>query len=193
MTSLSLDLTWIFLFAFSCWMSWFLCWELVFRNLRTVLLLIWLMCFLTNAFGASLSRHCGQGSGPHLFLIYTDFTREKCLVWLKIKCGRTTPVEIMISASELWTNGFIIKPVQRKAILHLLDVFLVLFNSPWCCFLVQCLFTILEPVHELQSWSNSCSWIVKNHRWSLTLSWRWSTGHVSRNLWKGLPWTALMK
>ena len=67
----------------------------------TVLLLIWLMCFLTNAFGASLSRHCGQGSGPHLFLIYTDFTREKCLVWLKIKCGRTTPVEIMISASEL--------------------------------------------------------------------------------------------
>ena len=67
----------------------------------TVLLLIWLKCFLTNAYGASLSRRCGQGSGSHLFLIYTDFTRKKCLVWLKIKCGRTTLVEIMISASEL--------------------------------------------------------------------------------------------
>ena len=53
----------------------------------TVLLLIWLMCFLTKAFAASLSRHCGQGSGQNR-------------AWLQIKCGRTTLVEIMISASE---------------------------------------------------------------------------------------------
>ena len=44
----------------------------------TVLLLIWLMCFLTKAFAAGLSRYCGQGYGPHLiyfnFFIYTTFT-----------------------------------------------------------------------------------------------------------------------
>ena len=40
----------------------------------TALLLIWLMCFLTKAFATGLSRHCGQGSGPHLFFIYTAFT-----------------------------------------------------------------------------------------------------------------------
>ena len=38
----------------------------------TVLLLIWLMCFLTKAFAASLSRHCGQGSGQNRALCKTE-------------------------------------------------------------------------------------------------------------------------
>ena len=159
------------------------------------------MCFLTKAFAAGLSGHCGQGSGPHLFYLYRYTTlikgRKKAgrenvwygsqnRAWLQIKCGRTTPVVIMISASESWINVSIIKP----ATLHLLDVFLVSFNSPWSSFLSLC--NECSP-----SWSpymafraeviDACSWKVKNRHWSLTLSRRWSIGHVSRNLWKGLP------
>ena len=93
MSSLSLDLTRIFLFA--------LLNVLVFvlgtgSQKLTVLLLIWLMCFLTKAFAAGLSRHCGQGSGPHLFLFIQLLPGKNVWygsqnrAWLKIKCGRTS-------------------------------------------------------------------------------------------------------
>ena len=74
MTSLSLDLTQIILFA--------LLNVLVFvlgigSQKPTMLLLIWLVCFLMKAFAASLSRHFRQGSGPHLFSIYTVLRQKK--------------------------------------------------------------------------------------------------------------------
>ena len=74
MSSLSLDLTQIFLYALLNVLVFVL--GMGFQKL-TVLLLIWLMCFLTKAFGAGLSRHSGQGSGPHLFLFIQLLTGKR--------------------------------------------------------------------------------------------------------------------
>ena len=77
----------------------------------TVLLLIWLMFFLQQAFLDTMGKVLG-----HIFFIYTTFitiikVRKKAdrenvwygsqnRAWLQIKFGRTTPVVTMISASE---------------------------------------------------------------------------------------------
>ena len=98
MTSLSLDLTRIILFA--------LLNVLVFglgigSQKPTVLLLIWLMCFLMKAFAASLSRHFGQGSGPHLFYIYTVFTTKKKLTGKMFGMALKTELGSKLSVAEL--------------------------------------------------------------------------------------------
>ena len=81
----------------------------------TVLLLIWLLCFLTKAFAAGLSRYSGQGSGPHLiffiyFFIYTAFTtlinsRKKKLTGKMFDMARKTELGSKLSVAELLRWG----------------------------------------------------------------------------------------